>query len=125
VTTKNVRALRPMRVLLVTDDDGLAASMSEAAALKGLRLVRASSADDLDTTATQHEPNVVALDARIALRRTARTATSFGTLHPRIAVVLVAEKAPARSVAGLRLVNDWRPPERLLQELELAYLGLD
>jgi DNA-binding response OmpR family regulator len=120
----NVQALRPMRVLLVTDDDRFADRVTAAAAQQGLPIARASSDADLDTTADETSPNVVALDARTRLGRTARAATAFATLHPSIAVVVVARRASPRTVAGLRLVDEWSPPERLLDELHAAHLGL-
>jgi DNA-binding NtrC family response regulator len=114
-----------MRVLLVTDDDRFAARVSAAAAEQGLSLACASTADDLDSSANRHHPNVVALDARTKLGRTARSASAFANLHPGIAVVVVAAKAAPRTVAGLRLVSAWRPAERLLDELHRAHIGLD
>jgi len=121
----NVRSLRPMRVLLVTDDDRLAYRATTAAALQGLPLACASRVDDLEAASELHDANVVALDARTALGRAARSATTFATLHPRIAVVLVGRVPPARGLAGVRFVSSWSPAERLLDELERAYLGLD
>ena len=121
----NVRPLRPMRVLLVTDDDGLAERVSAAAAEQGLPLARASSADDLDTTAEQHRPNVVALDARTRLARAARSASAFANLNPEVAVVVLTRTASPREISGVRLVRAWRPPERLLHELRRVHVGLE
>ena len=64
------------------------------------------------------------LDAQDRLARSSRTATVFATLHPRIATVLVANRAPERSVGSVHVVDKWRSAERLLQELERAFLGL-
>ena len=113
-----------MRVLLVTDDDRFADRVTAAAAQQGLPIARASTDDDLDETADATTPNVVALDARTKLGRTARTATAFASVHPSIAVVVVARKASPRTLAGLRLVDEWSPPERLIDELNAAHLGL-
>jgi DNA-binding response OmpR family regulator len=120
----NVKALHPMRVLLVTDDDRFADRITSAAEQQGLPIARASTQDDLETTADETSSNVVALDARTRLGRTARTATTFATLHPSIAVVVVARRASPRTLAGLTLVEEWSPPERLLDELNAAHLGL-
>jgi DNA-binding response OmpR family regulator len=122
IAAANVRPLHPMRILLVTDDERFAGTVSAAAEQRGLYLARATSRDDLDRSAKRDQPNVVALDARRAPRRTARTATAFAGLHPRIAVVVVADRA--HTISGLRLVDKSRPPENLLEELERAYLGL-
>lgn len=120
----NVRPLHPLRVLLVTDDERFAARVSAAAAHQGLSLALATSADDLEASARRHRPNVVALDARTRLGRTARSATTFATLNPAVAVVVIARTASPRTLGGLRLVHAWSPAERLLDELRAAHLGL-
>ena len=123
-TVNNVRAIRPMRILLVTDDEGYADEVALAAALRGVDLELAATGDDLDAAATLHLPNVVVLDAHDALARTSRTASVFAALYPRIAIVIVANRASERSVGGIRVVDKWRSAERLLSELEHAFLGL-
>jgi DNA-binding response OmpR family regulator len=120
----NVRAIRPMRILLVTDDEGYADEVALAAALRGVDLVLVANGDDLDDATTLHLPNVVVLDAHDALARTSRTASVFAALHPRIAIVIVANRAAERGVGGIRVVDKWRSAERVLSELEHAYLGL-
>lgn len=120
----NVRAIRPIRILLVTDDDGYADEVALAASLRGVDLELAAVGDDLDATTTLHTPNVVVLDAHDALARTSRTASVFAALHPRIAIVIVANRAPDRGVGSIHVVDKWRSAERLLSELEHAFLGL-
>jgi len=122
--TANVRAIRPMRILLVTDDGRYAETLGSAASLQGVDLALAAIGDDLDAAATLHTPNVVVLDANNALARTSRSATVFAALHPLIATVIVANRASARSVGGVHVVDKRRSPKRLLGELEHAFLGL-
>jgi hypothetical protein len=119
----NVRAIRPMRILLVTDDVRYANEVGYAASLKGVDLTLAALGDDLDSTTTRDAPNVVVLDANNRLARVSRTATVFAALHPRIATVVVANRTPERSVGSLQIVNKWRSAEHLLRELEHAVLG--
>ena len=120
----NVRAIRPMRILLVTDDERYADEIAYAASLRGVDLARAAVGDDLDATTTRNAPNVVVLDAHNTLARTSRTATVFAALHPRIATVIVAGHALERSVGNVHVVDKSRSAEHLLRELERAYLGL-
>jgi ActR/RegA family two-component response regulator len=122
--SENVLPLRPIRVLLVSDDDRFADRLLAAAARRGLQLDRAAARDDLDRRAKRDQPDVIALDARRARRRTARAASALASLNPRIAVVLVAVGVPTSTMSGLRLVDKALPPDRLLEELEHAYLGL-
>ena len=120
----NVRAIRPMRILLVTDDNDYADEVALAAALRGVDLELAAVADDLDAATTLHLPNVVVLDAHAGLARTSRTASVFAALYPRIAIVIVANRASELGAGGIRVVDKWRSAERLLGELESAFLGL-
>lgn len=124
VSPTNMHALRPMRILLVSDDTKFADRVVSAAARKGLHIARAASEDDLDLATIRHAPNVIVLDARDALRRAVRAATVFAALHPSIAVVLVADGATTPDVSGVRLVDKWSSAERLLGEVERAFLGL-
>ena len=120
----NVRAIRPMRILLVTDDDKYADEVALAASLRGAELELAAVGDDLDAATSRHLPNVIVLDAHDSLARTSRTASIFAALYPRIAVVIVANRASERGAGGIRVVDKWRSAERLLHELELVFLGL-
>jgi hypothetical protein len=113
-----------MRVLLVTDDDGFGGGLEAAAADRDVTLARASTTDDLDTTAIRHQPNVVALDGRSAPARFARSAVAFATLHPRLAVVLVVDCLPPTRLGDVGLVEGKRSPESLLDALERARVGL-
>jgi hypothetical protein len=122
--TANVRAIRPMRILLVTDDGPYADDVASAASLRGVDLTRAAVDDDLEATSTLHTPNIVVLDADNKIARTSRAATVFAALHPRIATVIVAKRAPERSVGNLQVVDKRRSAERLLGDLEHALLGL-
>jgi DNA-binding NtrC family response regulator len=122
--TANVRAIRPMRILLVTDDGRYAETLGSIAASQGVDLALAAVGDDIDAAATLHTPNVVVLDAHDTLARTARSATVFAALHPRIATVIVANHASERSVGNVHLVDKSCSAERLLRELEHAVLGL-
>ena len=120
----NVRAIRPMRILLVTDDERYADEVASVAARRGVDLARASAGDDLDADTTRKAPNVLVLDANNRLARTSRAATVFAALHPRIATVVVANRAPERSVGGAQIVDKWRSAEHLFDELERTLLGL-
>ena len=124
VSPTNVRALRPMRILLVTDDATFADGVVSLATRRGLHVTLASTEDDLDIAALRHGPNIVVLDAHDALRRTVRAATIFAAVHVGIPVVIVANGAATPSISGLRLIDKWSSAERLLGEVERSYLGL-
>jgi ActR/RegA family two-component response regulator len=120
----NVHAIRPMRILLVTDDGRYADTVAAAASLRHVDFTLAAVDDDLEATTTSHTPNVVVLDADNKIARTSRTATVFAALHPRIATVIVAERASERIVGNLQVIDKRRSAECLLGDLEHALLGL-
>jgi DNA-binding response OmpR family regulator len=120
----NLRALRPMRILLVTDDTRYADEVLTAAAKAGLHVDLGSSKEDIETIALRTTPNVVVLDAHDRLTRTARAATVFAALHPSILVVLVAVGSPERADTNVRVFDKWRAAERLLDELARVHVGL-
>jgi CheY-like chemotaxis protein len=121
---RNVHPIRPLRTLLVTDDDRFARRVTAAATSKGVEVERASGADDLEAATSRHAPSVVVLDAQNTLAPASRAATLFAASHPQIAVVLMANRAPERSAGNFRVVDRRRSVQRLLRELELAYIEL-
>jgi hypothetical protein len=123
-SSANVRAIRPMRILLVTDDGRYADDVATAASLRGVDVALAAVDADLEATAMSHAPNVVVFDADNQIARTSRTATVFAALHPRIATVLVGRQAPDRIVGNVQVVDKRRSAEHLLGDLEHALLGL-
>jgi PleD family two-component response regulator len=106
----NLRALRPMRILLVTDDARYADDVVSAAATAGLHVDLATNKENLELIALRTTPNVVVLDANDRLTTTARAATVFAALHPGILVVLVAVGGPDRGNSNFRVFDKWRAP---------------
>ena len=137
----NVRALRPISILLASDDwtrmeysyyvlkgNGLdeptvMRAINTAKRRFYLRPAYLSADTNIDVALVRYGSNIFVLDADDALPRGARSATTFAALHPDIPVVLVVEGASVRSVSGLLLLDKWRSTERLLGEIELAFLG--
>ena len=120
----NVQALRPLRILLASDDPPFAERLAEAARERDIALTCVPVGTDVHVALAANGSNVYVLDTRDALPRGARSATAFAALHPDIPVVLVAESAVTRTVAGLLLLEKWRSTDRLLGEIELVFLGL-
>jgi hypothetical protein len=119
-----VRPLRPMRVVLVTDDSRYADEMVSSATHRGITATVVSTAADVDATAAEFAANVVVFDAEKSVAGMTRRATAFAALHPRIAVGLITVQGLERNVGNVRLFDKWRSVERLLGELERVYLGL-
>lgn len=119
-----VRALRPIRILLASDDVKFVDRIANAARDRSVAITCVSGDADVHFELLRHSSNVLVLDAEDALPRGARSATAFAALHPGVPVVLLADRAETSTVAGLLLLEKWCSTERLLGEIELAYLGL-
>jgi hypothetical protein len=121
---RNVRPLRPIRILLASDDVTFVDRIASAARDRSVAIACVSGDADVHLELVRHSSNVLVFDADEALPRGARYATAFAALHPGVPVVLIAERAETSTVAGLLLLEKWCSTERLLGEIELAYLGL-
>ena len=106
----NVRAIRPMRILLVTDDGHYAEALASAASLRGVDLALAAIGDDLDQTATLHDL-YEALDLPLAGRWRARHPVAPWQMQvaPAMERIVKAEAAAMRVTLGA-LLADVRAP---------------
>jgi hypothetical protein len=120
----NLHALRPIRILLASDDDEFAARMATAAQDVAIRIDHIPLETNVEVALVRNGSNVYVLDAGDALGRAARLATAFAALHPSVPVILVADRAASTAVDSVPLLDKWRSAERLLGQIELAYLGL-
>jgi DNA-binding NtrC family response regulator len=96
---------RPIRILLVSDDDEFGGRMLVRAARRGVTMSLVGSGENLDVAAVGYGANVVVLDADEAPRRRTRAATAFASTHPDVPVLLAATSPAAASLAGLPLVG--------------------
>jgi DNA-binding NtrC family response regulator len=117
------RPVRPLSILLASDDAPFVDELSAAAAERGFALHTVGAEQDVDVALVQNGANVYVYDADGAPRRGARSATAFAARHPGIPVVLLADRADAPAAAGLILLDKVRPTERLLGAIETAYVA--
>jgi DNA-binding NtrC family response regulator len=96
---------RPIRILLVSDDDDFAGRVLARAARRGMATSLVGSGEDLELAAFGHGANVVVLDADVAPRRRTRAATAFASSHPDVPVVLATTSPATAVLAGLPLVG--------------------
>ena len=53
-----------------------------------------------------------------------RIAETLAVLHPGLAIVIASDAPRVRSENGFRLVDRWRTAERIVDEMELAHIGI-
>ena len=121
---RNVRSIRPLRVLLVSTDARFAEDLVAAAGDAGVGVSVVDPAGDLHAKLAEHEADVVVLDTVASVSRAARAGFVLAAEHPRVAIVLAGDGTLQGRVSGLSLVDKWSSPERVLAELERAYLRL-
>ena len=121
----SLSALRPMRIVLVTDDLRYSDMFLAAAARRGIPVIVAAADDDIDAVVAHNSPNVAVFDGGDSLARTARTAAAFAVVNPDIAVGVVADRAETRRSGNLVVIDRWRSVERLLGELQHVFVAIE
>jgi hypothetical protein len=120
-----VSALRPMRVVLVTDDPHYADTFLAAAERRGIPVILAATDEDIDGVVARGGQNVAVFDGGDSLARTARTAAAFAVVNPDVAVGVVADRAETRRAGNLVVIDRWRSVERLLGELQRVFVAIE
>ena len=120
----NVRAFRPISILVASSDERFSGRLADEAGASGVTLSRVPAGSNLEVALAQSGANVVLLDVGDALGRDARVVTAFAALHPDVPVVAAAERPAAPTFCGVPMLDKWRSTDRLLADIELAYLGL-
>lgn len=69
-------------------------------------------------------PVMLLIDAGDSLPDALRTAGTLAVLHPGLAIVIATAAPRVRSENGFRLVDRWRTAERIVDEMELAHIGI-
>lgn len=125
VDTRNVRSLRPLRVLVAARDGRFNRVAGFLLARRGfeVEILRRPSAvlDAVSRTGI----DVVIVDASDSVSDTARTAAALEALHPHITVVVVAEDPADADGGALRVLPKWTSLESLVANLEAMHLGLE
>jgi hypothetical protein len=121
-------AVRPMRILLATDEASYADDVYAVADELGVDVTAMSTENDIEAAARRIGANVVVFDAGDDFAPTARAAAAFAAVHPDIVVGVLATGVDDHLNDGragpVLVVHRWRSPERLLDKLSGAYLGM-
>ena len=112
--------LRLTVALLGGDDLRLRSELRRACELQGHRLLDVGRLRELRS---QPVPDVIVLDSNSGPEHEVDTALALALVHPHVAIVLVGD-GTRRTVAGFRVLDRWRAGEVLVDELELAWIGI-
>jgi DNA-binding NtrC family response regulator len=125
VDTRNVRSLRPLRVLVAARDARFNRVAGFLLARRGFdveALLRPSAV--LDAVARMGT-DVVIVDASDSASDAARAVAALEALHPHITVVVVADEPADVDGGALRILPKWTSLETLVANLEAMHLGLE
>ena len=118
----NVRALHRVRVVVATRDRRFLRASTFLLQRSGLDVYATHRVDDVPLLVERHEPHVVIFDASESLASAARMLAAIETLYPGVSLLLVSDEPPAAPATSLRVLPKWRTVERLVNEVELAYV---
>jgi DNA-binding NtrC family response regulator len=124
VDIRNVRPLRPLRVLVATRDARFNRVAGFLLARRGfdVETVRPTSRV-LETLARAHF-EVIIVDASESFSDAARLVGTLEALFPHLTVVVVADPAPDHDETAFRVLPKWTSLENLVLNLESLHLGL-
>jgi DNA-binding NtrC family response regulator len=119
----NVYLLRPIRVLLVSDDLRFVSLVRFLLAREDIAMESAPRLDGL-VAAVEEGVDVVVIDATDALPGVERAVAKLEATHPQASVMVVGDD-PGPPTQALAVRPKWLELEQLGREIRRAYLGLD
>jgi DNA-binding NtrC family response regulator len=122
VDIRNVRPLRPLRVLVAARDARFNRVAGFLLARRGFEVESLRRPSALLETVSRTGVDVVLVDASDSVSETARTVAALDALHPHLTVVVVGDE-PAEADATLRILPKWTSLESLVANLEAMHLG--
>jgi DNA-binding NtrC family response regulator len=124
VDIRNVRPLRPLRVLVAARDARFNRVAGFLLARRGFEVEVLRRPSALLETVSRHAIDVVIVDASDSVSEAARAVAAIEALRPHITAVVVADD-PADADGALRVLPKWTSLETLVANLEAMHLGLE
>jgi uncharacterized membrane protein (UPF0127 family) len=115
---------RGLRVLVAGRDRRYVRFVSFLLAQKGLDVARSITPELLPRLVSQHQPDVVIVEAGTPLSPVGRIAAATAAAYEDVRVVLVVDDARSARRVGVRAIEKKCSLNRLLDEIELAHIGL-
>jgi len=125
VDTRNVRSLRPLRVLVAARDARFNRVAGFLLARRGFDVEALLRPSALLDTVARMGADVVIVDASDSASDAARAVAALEALHPHITVVVVADDPAEADGGALRILPKWTSLETLVANLEAMHLGLE
>ncbi|HET7269712.1 MAG TPA: hypothetical protein VFI90_01380 [Rubrobacter sp.] len=124
VDTRNVRSLRPLRVLVAARDARFNRVGGFLLARRGFEVETLRRPSAVLDTVSRTGVDVVILDASDSVSEAARAVAALDALHPHVTVVVVADEPAEGDAGALKILPKWTSLETLVANLEAMHLGL-
>jgi PleD family two-component response regulator len=125
VDIRNVRPLRPLRVLVAVRDARFSRVAGFLLARRGFDVETLRRPSAILDTVSRTGVDVVIVDASDSVSETARAVAALDALHPHVTVVVVGDE-PAEADGGtLKILPKWTSLETVVANLEAMHLGLE
>jgi PleD family two-component response regulator len=120
---RNVRSLRPLRVLVAARDARFGRVAGFLLARRGFDVEILHRPSKVLDAVSRTGVDVVIVDASDSVSEAARTVAALEALHPHLTVVVVADDPADADGAALRILPKWTSLETLVLNLEATHLG--
>jgi PleD family two-component response regulator len=120
---RNVRSLRPLRVLVAARDARFGRVAGFLLARRGFDVEILHRPSKVLDAVSRTGVDVVIVDASDSVSEAARTVAALEALHPHLTVVVVADDPADADGATLRVLPKWTSLETLVLNLEATHLG--
>lgn len=125
VDIRNVRPLRPLRVLVAVRDARFNRAAGFLLARRGFEVETLRRPSAILEAVSRASVDIVIVDASDSVSETARAVAVLDALHPHVTVVVVGDE-PAEADGGtLKILPKWTSLENLVANLEAMHLGLE
>jgi PleD family two-component response regulator len=118
----NVRALRPLRVLVAARDRRFTRMARFLLARNGFEVESTLRPRDVLAAVDERRADIVILDGSESLADAARTVAVFEARHPHVTVVLVVDDEAPPAPINLPTFPKWKSFEQLVLRLESMHL---
>lgn len=125
VDIRNVRPLRPLRVLVAARDPRFNRVAGFLLARRGFDVETLRRPSAIVDTVSRTGVDIVIVDASDSVSETARALAVLDALHPHVSVVVVGDEPDDADGATLKILPKWTSLETLVANLEAMHLGLE
>ena len=113
-----------LNVITLTSDASIARDVAQVCTERGHLFSHLRALGTLRGSLSADVPNVLLIDWLGEPIEGEELATAISSAHPDVAVVLAMPAPGHRTIGTFRVIDRWRSGERLVDELELAYIAI-